>query len=389
MMIKTGSAGRLFLCALRAAAFTALLLATGCTSPPDVRPSSSPSSRPVDVGSSKPTRSIPARLIAEIPLHRGPVRCVTVSADGLLTASGGQDGVVRVMRLDSHETVQTFRHAEAVHAVAFDRKGQSLVVVSGNTVHRYSLPDGKPAPPFNVSGKMLILAPDGTSVADIDGLETKVWDAGGRLLRRLKLQSRSVDRTILGGAFSPEGTYLLLAGQQQSKGPDKAASPTATSMGSPSSETALLQPVAYPESWIVTLSVGGRQPAPVFGAHGLRYNGVAVTADSRTWAVASSDTTPSWHVDIYVQGVDSPYELETSAEGSFRRITMDPQGAQLALIDDRARLFQTSSGPGTPQTVISLGRDVLDAAFTPDGKSIVCAGADGVVRIFATAPPGK
>lgn len=351
-----------------------LLIATGCSpSAPHLKasPSVAPSTPPAP-----PLASAAPAVIGQAALHDGPVRCIAVSTDGSLAASGGEDGKIHLLRLSDWKDLQVLAHPTAVTAVAFDARGQILTSVSGTQVFRWGVKDGKLMSQLDLASGRVILASDGQTVAVVADLRVTVWDtSSGRVLRATRLRSRQLQREVLAGVFSEDGASLILAGKEQRAG-----------SGGP-----------YAQTWVITFSVGAREEALIWGNEGSQMVGIAVTPDDRTWVMVTADERPAWHVYAHIDGDSGPTELESAARGRLRRVVLGPLGARVLLIDDEARLYAvpTTAVPETADSPqprgagagIELGKGVEDAAFTPDGTRLVAAGNDGVVRMYAIGPP--
>lgn len=360
-----------------------LLLASGCTSspPPPARPS--PSATPVTAPAVAPSV---APVTAQLPIHQGPVLAVAVSPDGSLVASGGADKKVIITRLADRQQQAVLNHPSEVRALAFDPQGLGLTTVTDGAVFHWSMAEGQQQQTrFDISKGSVILAPDGHTVASVDNEKVRisVWDClSGRLLKVTRLGNRHMKRSITSGAFSSDGTFLVLAGQEQ-----RGTAP------------------AYAQTWTVTLSMGGRGEAPTFGNDGSKMDGIAVTPDDRVWVMVTSDANQTWHVYAHASGVYQPTELETAARTPLRQVLIGPSGSRILLVGEETRLYdvptipvplqtvpaddESPAAPATPHAVVKtearflFGKGILSAAFTPDRSTVVTGNEDGQIRLYA------
>jgi WD40 repeat protein len=331
-----------------------------------------------------------------VGIHKGPVLSVAASPDGRWAASGGADHKLVLSRLADRKDVLTLDQPGPVRHVAFDARSQVLTAVSGGQLTRFSVADGKVLGRFAISRGMVILANDGSSVATIDpSLKITIWDsASGRLLKVQKFRARSMSREITSGAFSGDGTFLLLGGREQRKGGP-----------------------AWAQLWTIPISIGGRSEPPIFGNDGTRMDGIAVTPDGRTWVMVTTiapgdrqGAASSWNVFAHHANGGDPTELETPSTGALRQVALGPSGARLALVDEQARIYdvptvavpaqppmedgEAASVPVAPahaavraEPTGVLGKGIQAVAFTPDRGSVLAATDEGAVRIYAIGPP--
>jgi WD40 repeat protein len=145
--------------------------------------------------------------------HDSFVYSVAFSSDGEWLASGGEDGTVRMFRVeDGSLRWPPKRHAEAVYSVAFSRDDTRLA--SGRYDHLVKLWDartGRPQPEHRAKGRVTSVAfsppthPTLLAIGDLDDTVT-LWD--GHDAHALKGHTSSVETV----AFSPDGRLLASAG---------------------------------------------------------------------------------------------------------------------------------------------------------------------------------
>ena len=151
-----------------------------------------------------------------IIVHGSFVYSVAFSADGEWLASGGEDGTVRVYRVQDGSMRWKKRHAEAVYSVAFSCDGSQ--VASGGydrMVQLWEARTGGRQPELHREGRITSVAfsptePGLLAIGDLDDTVT-LWD--GRDPHVLKGHTSSVETV----AFSPDGQLLASAGLEQSR----------------------------------------------------------------------------------------------------------------------------------------------------------------------------
>jgi WD40 repeat protein len=256
--------------------------------------------------------------VAPLPV---PIADVALSPDGTRGVSGGCSGQVLLWdAATGRETKRLAGHAQAVHGVAFRPPRGDIVATAGS---------------------------EGT---------VRVWDTatGGEVHRFAHLPGETYV------TFSPDGRLLLAA----SGGP---YSPPPPIPGVKVLDVATWKEVAairVPDCWAV-FTLDGRH---VLAVERHRSDALA-PAKVRRWDTAT------WREE-------EPLSLACNGEEIFSGLTDD--GKTLALLSraDRAvRLFDLTSGrqisPGSGHT-----GEVAQVAFSPDGKTLVSGGKDGVVRIW-------
>jgi WD40 repeat protein len=139
--------------------------------------------------------------------HEGPVRDLSLSADGLRLASVGHDHMLRIWNLKTGECLHTVTGAGdgRLFAVAFDSAGQWVAFAGdGGRIELFDLKAGKSASNWKAHDReirSLSFSRDGKYLASAgEDVEARIWNAvGGTLLQALpgqKVKAYTV-------AFSP------------------------------------------------------------------------------------------------------------------------------------------------------------------------------------------
>jgi RNA polymerase sigma factor (sigma-70 family) len=276
-----------------------------------------------------------ARLGTTRLRHSGFVHAVAVSPDGKTLASGSEDKLIKLWNPMTGEELGRFAgHTGVVESVCFTPDGKTLV--SGGT----------------------------------DGM-VRVWDlAAGKEMRSFKGNGGSMVWCV---AVSPDGKVLASGGNGYG------------------SKTLVMRDLATGEE---LFSRGGT-------AYGVLC--LAFSHDGKT--LASGSDAPGGRAERTSGGVVRLWDVATGKElhtleghnEEVSGVTFAPDGRRLASVggDKTIRLWDAATGrqlwktqPAPPPVNVDLrppyfpGRDFWSVAFSPDGKSLASASADGTIRFW-------
>jgi len=157
--------------------------------------------------------------------HRGVVRCLATSPDGILLASGSSDKTIKLWDWTTGKEIMTLNgHSSGVLAIAFSPDGRLLASGSGDkTIKLWQLPNRKAV--RSLTGheeavNALAFSPDGKVLAS-SGRDRaiRLWQVKGGLFplgrgNKAKVLGRHPD-AVNALAFSPDGKVLASGGRDR------------------------------------------------------------------------------------------------------------------------------------------------------------------------------
>ena len=284
---------------------------------------------------------LPGNATAQLRGHGGPVRALTISADGKTLLSGSFDGSAIRWSLASDAAEQVLRfHDDAVNATSLFKDGRAATAGADGRIAIWS--PGKPQPDAVLEGHTapvaaIALSPDGTLLASAAwDHSVRLWPLAGGAPRLLEGHSQNVN----GVAFAPDGRALITACYDL---------------------TVRIWPLDGAAPTIVTL------PAPL--------NAVAVAEDGEI-AAAGADG------KIYLLTRDGKVSGDvTLGPMPLVSLAMTRNGATIAAADIRGAVgLVERKTRSLMRRLVGADRPVWSVAFMPDGATLLTGGTDALIR---------
>ncbi|MEA2928028.1 MAG: cytochrome c [Hyphomicrobiales bacterium] len=278
---------------------------------------------------------------AQLRGHGGPVRAISISADGAAALSGSFDGSAIRWSLTRDVAEQVLRfHDDAVNAVLLLKDGRALTAGADGRIAIWS--DGKVQPDRVLLGHTapivaLALSPDGAMLASAAWDRTvRLWPLGGGAPRVLEGHNQNVN----GVAFTPDGKDVVTAAYDLTLRvwPLDGTAPAIITLATPLSAVAVA-----PDGEIVAAGANG-----------------AVYFLDRAGALKGE-----------VQAAPTPIiSVAVSPDGAL--VAAAGIRGSVAVIERATRkLARTLVGPGLP---------VWSVAFLPDSRTMLTGGTDRMIR---------
>lgn len=280
--------------------------------------------------------------VAVIEAHRGSAQRVLFSPDGASLVSCGQDGLVRLWKAPSFTPDGRFEgHGASVNTLSFSSDGGLLASGSSDgTVRVWSFPGGRELDLLD--GQVAAAVSPAGGLATISTKARAVlWDANYDELAALPL----LDRRLFSLAFSPDGAVLLAAG-------------TGT---------------------VHRVDVKGRAKAGEYAGHQTAVAGMSLSADGSLLATTGAEG--ALRVRAAAGGAER-FSVRPGRPGSLQ-VALAPGAGVVAVAVEFAVQLRSAADGALLETLDVPSKGVYGLAFSPDGRFLANAGADGKVRVWA------
>lgn len=330
--------------------------------------------------------------LAELRGHVARINDLNFSPDGQILASAAFDGTIRLWNLNSDSPKRLVGHEGAVNMIAFAPDGQDLVSTGEDGSARVWNPDGKElqqfANPdygpiseasFNADGQQLLLGYGNGTVALHSLATDRVQEFP---LHQAPVQSldfsRSLDRFVSASAdgtvkiVTPDGTVMNTyeqAGKDiylaRLSGDGAIA---AFAYNTESGSQILLW--NWDTNETKTIQIGG------YGGGSFRITDMAFNQDGTILSATN------WEGIIYLWNLQAEEQAAFFAgyDGPVRTLSFAPGGDLLAASSGGFVRLWTLTGEEVQRFYDA--KRVHDINFSPDGKTLAAANADGTITLF-------
>lgn len=283
-----------------------------------------------------------AEPVTVIEAHRGSAQRVAFSPDGASLLSCGQDALVRLWKVPSFAPDGAFEgHGASVNTLSFSADGGFLASGSSDgTVRVWSFPGGRELD--LLEGQVAAAVSPAGGLATISTKARAVlWDANYDELATLPL----LDRRLFSLAFSPDGAALFAAG-------------TGT---------------------VHRVDVKGRSKSGAYAGHQTAVAGMALSDDGALLATTGAEGT--LRVRSLADGAER-FAVRPGRPGSLQ-VALAPGGGVVAVALEFAVQLRSTADGALLETLEVTSKGAYGLAFSPDGRYLANAGADGKVRVWA------
>jgi WD40 repeat protein len=289
----------------------------------------------------------PPRLV--LRGHDGPVAAVAFSSDGQMLVSASDDGTARLWRVADGTLVAVLDHADEVTAAAFSPDGTRIVTASADgTIALWDGHDGHALAKLEKRSRRVssvMFSGDGRRLvaASFDQTVQLADTQSGSTLRSWRPYDKGLNRAV----FSPDDKRIA----------------TTSAYGPPQLWDAATGAL------VIEFKGGASGFSPAFSPDGALFTAASFDGTARVWDVAAGSLIAT---------------LPHGADHELNRVRFSPDGRWVLTAGGHtARLWEAATGKAL--ATFSPPGTVGDAAFAPDGKSIVTACWDDTARLWATA----
>jgi WD40 repeat protein len=281
-----------------------------------------------------------AESIAVFEAHGRHAQRAVFTADGETLVTCGQDGCIRLWKVPSFAPDGAFEgHGASVNTLSFSADGALLASGSSDgTVRIWSFPGGRSWTSSTASSRRP--SPAGGLATISTKARAVLWNTNYDEVATLPL----LDRRLFSLAFTADGRSLLVAGTES----------------------------------VHRVDVEGRTKAGVYPGHQTAVASMALSADGALLATTGAEGSLRLH---RVAGGEELFAVRLGRPGAMQ-VAFSPDGARLAVSIDFAIQIRSAADGALVSTIDVPVKGVYGLGFSPDGRMLANAGADGRVRVW-------
>ena len=283
-----------------------------------------------------------AEPVAVLDAHGKRAQRAVFTADGETLVTCGQDGCIRLWKVPSFTPDGAFEgHAASVNTLSFSTDGSLLASGSSDgTVRIWSFPGGRELDVLD--GQLTAAVSPAGGFATISTKARAVfWDGNYDEIVTLPL----LDRRLFSLAFTADGASLLVAGTGA----------------------------------VHRVDVKGRKKVGEYAGHQTAVASMALSADGTLLATTGAEGTLRLR---RLAGGDELFAVRLGRPGAMQ-VAFSPDGSGLAVSIDFAIQLRSAVDGSLLSTIDVPVKGVYGLGFSPDGRFLANAGADGRVRVWA------
>ena len=282
-----------------------------------------------------------AQPVAVLEAHGKHAQRALFTPDGETLVTCGQDGAIRLWKVPSFEPDGAFEgHGACVNTLSFSPDGRTLASGSSDgTARIWSFPGGRELD--LLEGQVAAAVSPAGGFATISAKARAVlWDANYDEVATLPL----LDRRLFSLAFTSDGAALLVAGTER----------------------------------VHRVDVKGKAKTGEYDGHRTAVASMSLSADGTLLATTGAEGT------LRLRRLDGGAELFAVPVGrsGVLQTALSPDGARVAVAVDFGVQLRSASDGALLETLEVPIKGVYGLGFSPDGRLLANAGADGRVRVW-------
>lgn len=318
--------------------------------------------------------------------HQDQVRDVAFRSDGAMFASASADQTVKLWRWDGVLLHTLKGHEGVVYSVSFSPDGKSLVTGSGDrTLKLWNSKTGALMATFmghQDRVRDVAFSPDGQLIVSTSSDRSiKIWTLDGTAVT--SFSGHTADMEAI--AWSPQGQWLISASEDHTM---KRWTPDGTELNTFIGHTAGVEDVAFSPDGTVIASAGDDSTVRLWQVDGTLLETLKGHRTTVTSVVFSPDgqtlVSGSWDQSAKLWAMESDkLQILEQHHSLVQAVEFSPDSQLLASVaSDRTIHLWNFQGQLLKTWKQAHGDSILDLSFSPDGHTLATTGRDRTVRLW-------